>query len=94
MSQRHWKISAGSDDCQITNGWTGAAVTVPDDGWVLGCRPVTRAVGGIVLPAWPQATSLSGETEWLILIVIAIVIAALLEKPPSAGNDPVGYNSY
>lgn len=32
--------------------------------------------------------------EWLILIVIAVVVAALLGKPPSAVHDPAGYNNH
>jgi hypothetical protein len=27
-----------------TSGWTGAAVTVLDDGWMIGRRPVIRVV--------------------------------------------------
>jgi hypothetical protein len=32
--------------------------------------------------------------EWLILIVIAVVVAALLGKSPSAVHDPAGYKGH
>jgi len=32
--------------------------------------------------------------KWLILIVIASVLGALLGKAPSAVHDPAGYNSH
>jgi hypothetical protein len=32
--------------------------------------------------------------EWLTLIVIAVVLAALLGKSPSAVHDPAGYKGH